>query len=123
MNKNYVGIFLLACILGLTSEAMASTLGQKEIECSYTNITNSVRNISGVCQVDYGVTGVNGQAFRNVTWPDEVVTQILISENKTSGGGTSAEIDGFPSEASLSCGYEIYRIRNNILELRGDLCR
>jgi hypothetical protein len=123
MSKIYIAVAVAVCILGITFEVGASTTGSKKIECSYTNAIAPARNISGICQVEYGVIGVTGPAFRRVTWSDGVVTNIFVSGSEISGERTRVKVDGFPSEASLSCGYEVYRIRDNTIELRGDLCR
>ncbi len=107
----------------MATDAMSSTTCRQEIECSYRNSTNSTRNISGKCQVDYGVVGVAGPGFRRVKWSDGVITQISIPRVTVPGKANRVEVDGLAAEAVGSCGFEVYRIGNNTLELRGDLCR
>jgi hypothetical protein len=115
MIKAYFSVFLVTCVLGVALKAEASTVGHKQAECTYTNSTNPSSNISGICQVDYGVVGVAGNAFRRVVWSDGVVTSISFR-------GSRAEVDGVVAEASLSCGYEVFKIGANTLELKGDFC-
>ena len=116
-----VGTLIMIAALSVPAQSMASTTGHKRVGCSYKNAAHPSKNISGTCNVDYGVVGVAGPAFRRVHWSDGVITQIEISIGKA-----SVKIDGKPAasvESSVACKLEAYRINGNVIELRGDLCR
>ncbi len=116
---------LLVVMLTLGSDllapclSLASTTGHKRAGCSYKNATTPAKNIAGTCTVDYGVVGMSGPAFRQVHWPDGVITQISI-------GRQGITIDGKPATSakpSVQCRLETYKIHGNVIALKGDFCR
>lgn len=95
----------------LQKQAIASTVGHKEVGCGFIHATDSSKSLRDRCQMAYGTFCVTCSGFVQLTWSDGVKTSVIF-------GARGITVDGTPAQESdlpCRCGLKVLDIHGNKL--------